>query len=114
MTPSTPPGHADPAALRAHVAALEGERHPDHSPAALERALAYAQRTLAAAGLEVVRDPFRYRGRTFDNVVARLAGSDASAPRVLVGAHVDTRAGTPGADDNASGVAGVLETARLL
>ncbi|MFW6200317.1 MAG: M28 family peptidase, partial [Gemmatimonadota bacterium] len=34
--------------------------------------------------------------------------------RVLVGAHIDTVRGSPGADDNASGVAGVLECARLL
>lgn len=37
-----------------------------------------------------------------------------SPPRVLIGAHYDTIPGTPGADDNASGVAGMLEAARIL
>jgi hypothetical protein len=105
---------AEPARLAAHVRALEGERHPDGSPAALERAAAYIERELGALGLGARRAPFRFRGREFPNVVAELAGTDPSAPRVLVGAHFDTVRGTPGADDNASGVAGLLECARLL
>jgi hypothetical protein len=48
------------------------------------------------------------------NVVARLPGSDAGAGWVLVGAHFDTVNGSPGANDNASGTAAVLATARLL
>jgi len=48
------------------------------------------------------------------NVIARLPGSDASAGWVLVGAHFDTVMGSPGANDDASGVAAVLATARLL
>lgn len=105
---------ADPDRLVRHVRALEGERHPDASPAALERALAYVGDNLAAEGWSVRREPFRFRGRDFANVVGERAGSDPAAPRVLVGAHVDTVRGTPGADDNASGVAGLLECARLL
>jgi hypothetical protein len=48
------------------------------------------------------------------NVVARLPGSDDAAGWVLVGAHFDTVSGSPGANDNASGTAAVLATARLL
>jgi hypothetical protein len=105
---------AEPARLAAHVRALEGERHPTGSPEALERAAAYVERELGALGLAARRAPFRFQGRDFPNVVAELAGADPGAPRVLVGAHFDTVRGTPGADDNASGVAGVLECARLL
>ncbi|MEZ4416303.1 MAG: M28 family peptidase [Gemmatimonadota bacterium] len=47
-------------------------------------------------------------------MVAEIPGTDAGAPRVVIAAHYDTVAGSPGADDNASGVAGVLECARLL
>ena len=48
------------------------------------------------------------------NVVAELPGDGNEAELLFVGAHHDTQAGSPGADDNASGVAGVLECARLL
>ena len=69
---------------------------------------------LEELGLEVRRESFRFRGRSFPNVAGVIPGADPAAPRVLVGAHVDTVRGTPGADDNASGVAGMLECARLL
>jgi Zn-dependent M28 family amino/carboxypeptidase len=48
------------------------------------------------------------------NVVAELQGSDADGGVILVGAHHDSQAGNVGADDNASGVAAILELARLL
>ena len=111
--PATAAG-VDPERLRAHVGVLEGERHPDSSPAALERAVAYVEGQLEELGLEVRRHTFRFRGRTFANVAGVIAGSDPAAPRVLVGAHLDSVRGTPGADDNASGGAGMLECARLL
>lgn len=104
----------DPEQLRTHVRALEGERHPYASPAALERAVAYVEGQLEGFGLEVRRHTFQFRGRSFPNVAGVIPGSDATAPRVLVGAHLDSVRGTPGADDNASGVAGMLECARLL
>jgi Zn-dependent M28 family amino/carboxypeptidase len=49
---------------------------------------------------------------TSANIVARPAGFDPRAPYLLVGAHLDTVAVAPGAEDNASGVAVLLETAR--
>jgi len=97
-----------------HVRALEGVRHPDAAPAALDEALEYGIRELRGVGVPVRREPFAFRGRTFHNGVGRVVGTDPDAPRVLVGAHVDTVAGSPGADDNASAVAVLLETARLL
>ena len=59
------------------------------------------------------RRPFEFRGRRYHNVVARKPGRDPDLPCVLVGAHFDTVPGTPGADDNASGVAVLLEAARI-
>jgi Zn-dependent M28 family amino/carboxypeptidase len=47
------------------------------------------------------------------NVVAIPSGSDRHSPYLLVGAHLDTVAVAPGAEDNASGVAVLLELARL-
>ncbi|HSR41184.1 MAG TPA: M28 family peptidase, partial [Longimicrobiales bacterium] len=93
---------ADPARLESHLRALEGERHPSSSPEALERALDYAEKGLAACGLEPERDPFPFQDDVHENVFARIPGAEPDAPRVLVGAHVDSVRGTPGADDNAS------------
>ena len=109
-----PRSSADPAALRRHVEALQGARHPLHAPEAYQRALGYVERELTRAGWEPRREAFTFKGQLHENVVARRPGADPGAPRALVGAHLDTVRGTPGADDNASGVAGVLETARLL
>jgi hypothetical protein len=64
----------------------------------------------AALGYTVERHAYG----TGINVVGVKSGGDPTAPRVLVSAHYDHVAGCPGADDNGSGVAGVLETARVL
>lgn len=48
------------------------------------------------------------------NVIAQRRGTDLKAGAVLVAAHYDTVAGSPGADDNATGVAVLLEVSRLL
>lgn len=60
-------------------------------------------------GFAVEELPFSIAGLDGTNVVARSPGA-----RILVGAHYDTVPGSPGADDNASGVAVVLEVARAL
>lgn len=114
MTDQPAEERARPESLRRHVAELEGPRHPYGGPSALERAVRYAADVLRSVGYDVERRPFTFRDREFDNLVARRKGSDPDAPRVLVGAHVDTVRSSPGADDNASGVAGLLESARLL
>lgn len=108
------PTRAEPERLRRDLLALEGERHPESSPEGLEGALGYVEAELRSAGLDPWRDPFSFQGRTHENVAARLPASDPDAPRVLVGAHVDTVRGSPGADDNGSGVAALLECGRLL
>ncbi|MEX2530229.1 MAG: M28 family peptidase [Gemmatimonadota bacterium] len=107
-------GSVDIRRLRAHVGHLEGERHPHSSPEALEEALRYSEAELVACLSHVRRHAFDFRGSAHHNVIGELEGVDPAAARVLIGAHVDTVEGTPGADDNASGVAGVLEAARVL
>lgn len=100
--------------LRRHIAALEGVRHPTAAPERHRGARDYVAAELRAAGLAVELAPFTFRGRTYHNVVATRAGRDARRPRLLVGAHYDSTPHTPGADDNASGVAALIECARLL
>ncbi len=98
--------------LEATVRQLEGPRHPRAAPAALAAAESLVADELSALGLITERQAFRHRGTAYNNVVATLPGHDSERPWILVGAHFDTVADTPGADDNASGVAVLLEVAR--
>jgi Zn-dependent M28 family amino/carboxypeptidase len=100
--------------IRNHIQALEGPRHPQSSPEALERAADYIFATLAAVGCELSEHRFPDNGREFRNVIATRRGHRHPEQRVVVIAHYDTVPETPGADDNASGVAVLLELARIL
>lgn len=114
---------ARPAALAEHVAMLAGTLAPrdvDH-PENLERAAAYVEAQLREANARVGSEEYRATFRPdlpaepFRNLVASFGPEGGS--RVLVGAHYDAFGmfgANPGADDNASGVAGLLELARLL
>lgn len=100
--------------IRVHVRALEGVRHPVAAPEALERAADYIAACLGALGYELGEHRFPDNGRPFRNIIATRPGLGRHRERVAVLAHYDTVATTPGADDNASGVAVLLETARIL
>jgi hypothetical protein len=107
-------GIVDPAELRRHVEALAGRFLPrDHAhPANLDAAAAYLASAFRAAGASVQEQPYEVAGRRYRNVIASF-GPD-TPERIVVGAHYDAAEGTPGADDDASGVAGLLAAARLL
>lgn len=103
-----------PATLEAHVRMLAetiGERNTFH-PEALERAAAYVESSLQGLYPGLIRETFEANKMTVANLVFAKPGSDASLPTILIGAHYDSAPGTPGADDNASGVAGLIELAR--
>jgi Zn-dependent M28 family amino/carboxypeptidase len=102
--------------LRRHVERLAdeiGERHVLR-PEALHAAERYIGETLRALGYEVSRQAYQAQGVDSANLEVSIAGSGAASEIVLAGAHYDTVPGSPGADDNASGVAAILELARLL
>lgn len=68
-------------------------------------------------GYEVTRQPVPYRQTAHANIIAAPAGTggnDTGHPLLVVGAHYDSVSRSPGADDNASGIAGLMEMARLL
>jgi Zn-dependent M28 family amino/carboxypeptidase len=90
-----------------------GERDPFFAQPHLAEVASFVETEFRSYGLDVENDFFTYGGETFRNIVARQSG-ETSAPLIIVGAHFDAVIGTPGADDNASGVAVLLETARLL
>ena len=64
-------------------------------------------------GLDVTLEPFTYGGGTYHNVVGTKLGTLYPDQEYVIGAHYDT-VSNPGADDNASGVALVLECARII
>jgi hypothetical protein len=104
----------DPARLEAHVRMLaetfvpRDESHPEN----LDRVAGYIRAELQAAGGRVEDQPFQVRGTVYRNVIASFGPE--TRERIVVGAHYDAAGPYPGADDNASGVAGLLELARLL
>lgn len=127
-TASTPPA-VDPARLRAHVQTLSVDCYPRSGEqiAKLNQAAAYIAGQFKAAGAAVTFQDYQVHGETYRNVIARFGPKQGAL--MVIGAHYDSHgmAGralnphgyspdthTPGADDNASGVAGLIELARLL
>ncbi len=80
----------------------------------LTRAAGYIREVLQGAGLEVTEQAYDYHGRRVANLIAAPPDTAGAAAYYVVGAHYDTVPTTPGADDNASGVAVLLELARRL
>jgi Zn-dependent M28 family amino/carboxypeptidase len=96
------------------VLAVEiGERHV-RRPQALAAAARYIEEAFSFIGCEVRRQVYEAEGLPCMNLEVECRGRDRPAEIILVGAHYDTVQGCPGADDNASGVAAMLEIARLL
>ena len=125
---------AEPGRLRRHVEALASSvRSERHNPAGMASAWAYVTTHLEAAGWDVTEQPLQFkrklgvaddkkpggwwtfkihRGLHGRNVLATAPG--AAGPPLILAAHLDTVMGSPGADDNASSVAVLLELATVL
>jgi Zn-dependent M28 family amino/carboxypeptidase len=103
----------DANSLRRTVQSIIGERNPFYAQRHLASVESFIERELNGYGLAVESDYFTYRGTKFRNIIGRL-GSQRGPSCFILGAHFDAVPGTPGADDNASGVAVLLEAARLL
>jgi Zn-dependent M28 family amino/carboxypeptidase len=116
--------------LKSHVRMLSQTLYPRSfdQPRQLNAAAAYIKSELAASGARVDEQIFQVQEASYRNIIARIG--DDEGPVLVIGAHYDSYADaiagarfpkgydlqthTPGADDNASGVAGLLELARLL
>ena len=100
--------------LRAHVETLAvdiGERNV-FQPEALHVAADYIGQQLHAQGYGVARQVYRAKRVESANLDATRSGSKWSNKVILIGAHYDSVVGSPGANDNASGVASLLEISR--
>ena len=104
----------DPSRLEAHVRKLSiemGPRDMQH-PESLDQVAAYIKNEFSQTGAFVSEQVYRVRARSYRNVIAHFGPE--TEERIVVGAHYDTAGELAGADDNASGVAGLIELARLL
>jgi len=100
--------------LKKHLSAVARPRDPDENFSTLCEIERYIESELLSYGYQVKRDPIPYRGQRFNNLIAQKKFLDSRQPRFVVAAHFDAVTGTEGADDNASGVACLLEAARTL
>jgi Zn-dependent M28 family amino/carboxypeptidase len=102
--------------LKTHVYRLAqeiGERNVFH-PHALHAAEDYIRHTWQRQGYEVVTQDYTAQEVRSANLEITLRGASRPEQIILVGAHYDTVPGSPGANDNGSGVAALLELSRLL
>ncbi len=99
--------------LKRHVEELAGKIGPRHMgrPVALEAAAAYIESEFRSYGYEPRRETFPVRAQEASNIYVELEGTSDQV--VIFGAHYDTVPQSPGANDNATGVAAMLELARL-
>ncbi len=110
------PGSALQQRLQSHVRILAGEIGERNlwRYESLEAAAGYIEKTLEKAGLVVRAQAYAVEGKVSKNLVAEIPGKSMPEEIVLIGAHYDSVLGSPGANDNASGVAALLEIASQL
>jgi Zn-dependent M28 family amino/carboxypeptidase len=104
------------AALTARIEALSttiGIRHHNHG-SSLSTAATHIQTSFEELGFKPFVQQFEFKGTPMHNIGVIIPGRNKAAKWVVAGAHYDTVPTTPGADDNASGVAALLELAKRL
>ena len=104
----------DTSLVRKHLLALTSTPQPRnylhlHS---LNQAADYIQKEFSAFSAVVTEQKYEVNGKTFRNIICSF--DTAHAERIIIGAHYDVCEEQPGADDNASGITGLLELARQL
>ncbi len=113
-----PPETAEESALSKrlfeHVTAVASAPHNTYHPDALEAAARYIERQLETLGLTIERQEFVAAGQKVRNIHTMVGQPGAGKPTFIVGAHYDSDGIAPGANDNGSGVAALLELARAL
>ncbi len=110
-----PPTAASATDLEAYVRRFAEDFAPRNygNPENLDRAAAFIKAEFERIGLSTEEQAYTAGdGETYRNIIGRLGPT--TGKRIIVGAHYDAYSTYPGADDNASGVAGLLEVAKLL
>jgi Zn-dependent M28 family amino/carboxypeptidase len=101
--------------IKSHLQTLVGERNPYSTMAQLQQTGHYLKNHFQGLNLEVREETVPFVDNlTSQNILATKKGSDPEAGIFVIAAHYDSVEGSPGADDNASAVAALLEIARCL
>lgn len=100
--------------LRRHVTAIGSSPHNTAHFENLTQAAAYIESELRSLGLNPIRHAFDAQGDEVWNIEATIEPATAPASSLVIGAHYDSAGDAPGANDNGTGVAALLELARLL
>jgi len=98
--------------LQRHVQSLQFDRNPYDHFQELGKAAQYIHDEFSKVGLKVWENSFRWEGKSYKNIVAEKKDVGSPERIFILGAHYDTVPGSPGADDNASAIAVLLEVAR--
>jgi len=99
--------------LRGHVTAIASREHNFFQPAELDASAQHIEKSLAGLGYAVATQRFPSGPLEVRNIEVEVKGNARASEIVIVGAHYDSVLGAPGANDNGSGVAAVIELARL-
>ena len=100
--------------LRGHVVAIASTPHNVEHPIELERAARHIEGALASMGYAVRRQSFSAGGERVRNIEVVVDPARPDAETLVIGAHYDSAYEAPGANDNATGTAAVIELARAL
>ena len=100
--------------LREHVTVIASREHNVFRLPMLEQAAQYIENAFDKAGYAVAAQRFVSGPAEVRNIEVEVKGGSRASEIVIVGAHYDSVAGAVGANDNGSGVAAILELARLL
>ena len=104
---------SDTALIRKYLMELTGGKSRNHQEVArLEETASFIKTVFLSFSDSVTYQTFEVDGKTYKNVICSFGTEHAS--RIVVGAHYDVCESQPGADDNASGIAGLLELGRML
>jgi Zn-dependent M28 family amino/carboxypeptidase len=95
------------------LAGIIGERNLFRYKQLVEAA-AFIRAEFTSSGYHVRRDQYDVAGQTCENIEARIVGTEQPNDILVVGAHYDSVQGSPGANDNATGVAALLVLARRM
>lgn len=98
--------------IEEHLQFLIGERNPFTEPGHLEKTRQYIAKQFESSGLTVTEEAVDFEGSRSFNIFGK--GKSSGEKPFVLAAHYDTKPGTPGADDNASAVAALLEISRCL
>ncbi len=104
----------DSTRLKDDLSFIEGVRHRTAGPAHLQETKDFIWFQFQDNELETYSQDFTYSSYTAQNLIGRQPGTGTTGDTYILGGHFDTVADAPGADDNGSAVAGLIEAMRIL